>query len=184
MDLKNVLVSAGVALLVAVLGFAYFGPTEKVIERTIEKIGAFPGPEIDSPFISVNGLRSHYYDSPFLVSSSTLCSFRAPVNSTTTLAFASAQINTASTAALFFEWGRGTTYTSTTTSLGVVSLAARLRATIIASTTGTVTDAPEDDSIVIPPGQYINFVYGISPCVDGSVCTTLAGRCKVQLREN
>lgn len=87
MDAKNVLVSAGVALLVVVLGFAYFGPG-KVIETVKEvTVGAIPGTSVDANCFSIGGVEKCYYSSAFQSATSTYCVYRLPTGTSTLLNF-------------------------------------------------------------------------------------------------
>lgn len=76
MDAKNIAVSAGVALLVVVLGLAYFGPTKTVerFERVIEKLGAIPGSEIPGPVAKINGAPIIGLSQRFTTGTTTVCS--------------------------------------------------------------------------------------------------------------
>lgn len=85
--MKNVLVSAGVALLVVVLGLVYFGPT-----KIIEKIGAIPGAEVSGPCWTVGGVKECSASMVFNTATSTLCTLPTP-SATSSLVSFTAQIN-------------------------------------------------------------------------------------------
>ena len=176
MDAKNTLVSAGVALLV-VLGFAYFGPSEKIIEREriIERLGAIPGTEVGGPDFTIGGVTEWNFSGSFAAGSgtTTACTFQSPY-STTTLTHASGQITTATTTELIWQWGNSAGRDSTTTLLGAATIASGALGNIIASTTNAGNDEPS-----IGPRTYIVLKWGGAAAAD-----QIAGRCRVQLIEH
>lgn len=81
----------------------------------------------------------------------TVCSIAGPKNATSTLAFASAHFEVASSSALLIEMGKATTPFATTTLLARLSNAAGAKATVIATTSATaLTDG------IVAPNSYIN----------------------------
>lgn len=176
--MKNNALLSALALLVglaALVGVFFFRPTNtKVVERVIqEKLGAFPGPEINFPYLSVNGVEKFFYSSKLNQSSTTLCSFKLP-SATTTIDNALANITTATSAALYLEWGVSKLPDATTTKLSYTSLGANAKATIVAST--TLQDGV-NDPYILPPDQYLVFKYGKSL----GTTNLLTGSCKVEL---
>ena len=74
---KNILVSAGVALLVVVLGFAFFGPSENVIVQKVveivKKFGATPGSNFQSNVIKIAGSPLVGVSTGFTVGTTSVC---------------------------------------------------------------------------------------------------------------
>src|SRR3990167_5286263 len=103
--LKHILVSLGISVVVVALGLSLFTSepsiveVERIAERVSERIGAFSGPEISSPYLAINEVRDYYYSGTFANATSTLCSFRLPP-ATTTLITWDGQITTATTVAV------------------------------------------------------------------------------------
>ena len=152
---KNILVSAGVALLVVVLGFAFFGPSEKVIEK---KVGAFPGTSF-SEDLEYNGIKHFYRRQTFLTGSttnSTVCSISRPEpTSSTTVVFASAKVLGLATSSLSgnrFTIATGANTTSTTTALAQLG-------SIAATGTAIVATTSTNDNIMSGTDEYLNFDY-------------------------
>ena len=105
---KNILVSAGVALLVVVLGFAFFGPSENaIVAKVVEivkalKFGAFPGSDFGN-CITVNGYRTCSFRVAMDTGTSTQCVINLPalgMTSTSTLIRFNELITTSATGAV------------------------------------------------------------------------------------
>ena len=139
------------------------------------KYGALPGPDIPFPYISVGNVEQRYASISFNTASTTICSVKSPV-STSTLVFGSVQVTTASTTALLFEIGKSTVIDATTTSLGTHALGASAKMTMLASTTPNT--AGIDKSWVFSPSTYFNVKYGKG--IGTVVNNGLAGTCKVK----
>ena len=173
-NVKVIIVSA-VVVAVGLTGYALFVPTpsEKVVREIINevKVGAIPGNEINAEEVVINGLNLVAYNKQFNTGSTTLCSF--DTISTSTLIKASAIIDTASTAALYFEWGKATTPEATTTSLGASALGASTKGTLLASSSASLFDVNGEYG----PGDFLNLKYGGATCTDGAACTSLRGTC-------
>ena len=158
--IKNVLVSAGVSLLVVALGFALLGqPSERVIEKTVERIGAFPGTSFSADSLEYNGIPYHYRRQAFETGSTTrsvVCSIRRPaLNSSTTIVYASGKIlgmGTSSGSDVFGIY-TGINMTSTTTLIAGVAVTAT-------GTAAVATTTLASDSVVMAGGdEYLNFDY-------------------------
>lgn len=147
------------------------------------KLGAVAGPVLNAPSFTVNGAKEHYFSDEFKTSSTTVCSFRTP-SSTSTLLYASMSINTATSNALVWEWGKSRFFDATTTSLlpapNYVSVAANARGSLVIASTTDMIDAPA----VIAPRNYVNLKYGGMGGAISSAGNGLAGTCKVKLLEN
>src|SRR3990167_10631967 len=65
-------------------GISLVQPNEKtIVERVIERVGAFPGPDINSDYLSFNGVKHWYYSSKLRTATTTVCSFKSPAATTT-----------------------------------------------------------------------------------------------------
>lgn len=181
---KLTLAVGGIALVLAVIGLVLPGqPTKEVVREIKETVGASPGPDISSPYLAVNGAPLWFYSSTFNTGSTTVCSFRGPAHSTTTVLAATGKVTTSSSSNIFFEWGHGAEMDATTTALGGATVSANTFATLKASTTDVAVDAMRDDNVVLAPNRYINLKYG-GACVNGGDCTSLRGTCRAILIEN
>ena len=154
---KNILVSAGVALLMVVLGVAFFGPG-KVTEITKDKVGAFPGTSF-SEDLEYNEIKHFYRRQTFLTGSttnSTVCSIRRPeLTSSTTVVYASAKVLGLATSSLSgnrFTIATGANTTSTTTALAQLG-------SIAATGTAIVATTSTNDNIMSGTDEYLNFDY-------------------------
>ena len=157
---KNILVSAGVAIAVVALGFALLGqPSEKVTERIIEKIGAFPGTSFSADSLEYNGIPFHYRRQAFVTGSTTqsvVCSIRRPaLNSTTTLVYASGKVlgMGTSSAADRFTIATGANLTGTTTVIAGINVTATGTAAVATTSLGT------DSAVMAGQDEYLNFDY-------------------------
>ena len=103
------------------------------------------------------------------MASTTLCSFKSPA-ATTTLAFASVQIRTATTTATVVNFGKSVFFDATTTLIGVPFALGSFEQ-------GTVTNA---SSTVFSPNDYLNVKFGGTR---GSV-NALVGSCKAEFIVN
>lgn len=181
--MKDKLIVAGVVVALLLGGFSFFsGGGADGRDGANGRDGtfaAFPGPELDSPFLSVNGLRTHYYSSGLSQTSTTVCSFRTPA-ATSTLVHASLQIRTGTTTDLFWEIGKATTGTATTTSLGVFTNAG-IEMTMLAST--TVISDLANSRTVFAPRDFLNFKYGTVGSESGST-NVLVGSCRAEFIES
>jgi len=80
--MKNIIGVALVAVLVIAIGAYMFSKGNTIVERNV---GAFPGPDIQSEYLNVNGVESWFRAQPFNTSSTTRCALRAPTHATSTL---------------------------------------------------------------------------------------------------
>ena len=145
-------------------------------------LGAVTGPELSSPFWTVDGVRTWYLSAQLNASSAstTICTWKLP-NATTTPKLVTAQITTASSTALQFEWGTSALQAATTTSLGVANIGSGVKATIVASTTAGHFAAADniDPAFLLSPNNYLTLKFGGSAVGGG-----LKGTCKAELLEN
>ena len=110
-----------------------------------ERLGAVSGPDISSPYLSVNGILSFYHRSGMATGTTTPCAFQSP-NATSTLTSAVARFNVSSTTATTVTFGRATNSGATTTWLHNGSLAANAQGTFLvpkATTTNQIFSPKE-----------------------------------------
>lgn len=147
------------------------------------KLGATPGNVFDSKSLIVNGVETYQYSIPFNFASTSLCSVRTP-NATTTLKLAAGKISTATTTALYLEWGKALVQNATTTSLGTRTVASGVLGTFLASTSPAEFAAGGDnfdDQRVVAPLSYLELkAGGFTPAAGGP----LRGTCKVEFVVN
>ena len=144
--------TVGLGVLAIVFGTLYFAtPNQTIVNNP--PFGAVSGPDIDSPYVRLNGHYIFSYHSTLKQATTTVCSYKSPP-ATTTLTFGSVQFNTASSAvATAVEFGyHATSPSATTTRIGSVqNITAGFKATILASSTATALGFA-----VIPPNSFIN----------------------------
>ena len=145
-------------------------------------LGAFPGQELSNPRLTVNGFATESFGFAMNTASTTLCNIRTP-NATTTLTFASGQVNVATGTALYLEFGKSVSPSATTTSLGKANLASGTTGTFIASTTPAdfaSSGGSIDGQRVLAPNTYLALkMGGVTPAVN-----TMAGSCRIEFKLN
>lgn len=180
--MSNTLKYVAVAIVAGALvtaGYLVKGPS---IVKTVERLGAVSSPDIMSPYFSFGGVRSWGYHTKFdSAATTTLCSFQTPA-STSTLVYAVARAQTATSTLLALEWGKdNTNRTATTTSLGYAIVASgKLWTAVASSTAGSFVggDTMIDGKTVLPPSSYVVFKMGGS-----AIGPSLTGVCDVVIRE-
>jgi hypothetical protein len=156
MNTKNIVLGVFVVILVATGALLLRKPI--VIEKSapVPAVGAFSGPDIPWPYISVGGVPFYSARTTLTQGASTTCSIQSPA-STSTLLFGGVKFDVASTSGtLLVEMGRSINQYSTTTAIGGSnSLVAGLKATLMASTT-----SGNEQALVFPPNHYFNIKIG------------------------
>lgn len=120
---KTLLVGVVAVVALAVSGVAYFRPPtlveKETVREVVKELGAFPGPEMTTDFLSINGNMYHYLRQNF-VSSSTPCAFRLSdgVNATTTILSVTVQGTSATNTP--FVWNIATSSTAFATTSPIV----------------------------------------------------------------
>lgn len=166
MSLQKIL--AGSALVVAVLALylSLQSPldTKALLERVSElvesRLGAFPGPDINSPYLSVNGVEKWYNTKSLNTATTTPCAIRSPLSATSTLAAASLRISTGTTTETAWTAARATTAFATTSVLTEYTLVSGVQGVMVATTSPTHTSVGKVDADnVFGPGQWL--VWGV-----------------------
>ena len=155
----------------AVVGLA-FGLT-KLAPQTVKEVikektlGSVTGPDVTSPYFSVDGVKNQYASRPAAPYASTTCSYR--VLATSTIAHASFSANQMASSTLV-EIGVGASAFATTTRLALLTTPTGGGA-VVSSTTGQV----------VVPGQFVNVKVGQNG--SGDALPKINGVCKVVLTE-
>lgn len=154
MNEKNYFVILGLIAVILITGVIFLRPMSVKIanlQELTEKLGAVSGPSVSGPSFSINGVEKTAFSSGFYNASSTLCSFRNTTGATTTLLFASLQIDTATDTALIYEVGKSTVMDATTTKIGsTITIGSSVKDTIVASSTLGV-----NTNLVLSPLDYL-----------------------------
>lgn len=179
MILENIKVIIGaLALIVAALAGSYSGSFVASVPVPVDNVlGAFPSADINSEYLSVNGVTTFYRTSGLNSASTTLCSFRTP-NATTTLTYASIQATTGTSSTLYLDIAKhASNPTATTTVLrGTQTLTGNFTVVASSSPNGNGADP------VFAPQQYLNFIY--TSVGNSLTANTLVGKCYAEFKQN
>ena len=170
-NLKIVLVSALVALVaVGVVSVVARPNTKELVEAIKNQLGAFPGPEISSEFLSVNGVKQWHFSKNFsAATASTTCSFKLP-NATTTPLLLGMKVATSSRATVL-EIGNSALVDATTTSLALRTVTSSAPSDLVATNTASILSATGN---TFRPNTYINVKVGGHALVSGSCVVIVA----------
>ena len=182
-NIKAILVS--LTALLALLAGSYSGGL--LTARDDVSLGAISGPELTSPFWTVNSVENRYFSSGLNQASTTICSFRTPA-ATTTLKMGSVQIRTGTTTAIALEMAKSTLLDATTTRIAYQTLASGAQVTLssfVASSTGATGPngalyTAEQDTLIFAPSTYLNVKYGSTL----GALNVLVGSCKAEFLVN
>jgi hypothetical protein len=169
---------ATVVLLAAVGVGAYIGLQ---VKPAPQPVGAVAGPDIYSPYLQWGGVRTWQAGSDTFVSGSyVFCSIQTPV-STSTISFAGARVDLATTSASKIWVALAATASASTTVLDAEVLAASAQGTLLASTTNASLATAA--TLIVAPSTYVNF--GVTPTAGGGAATGQAptGHCGVSFKE-
>lgn len=149
---KNILVSAGVALLVVILSFAFFGPSKETVREIAKKnLGATSNiAETSSETLGLAGVYLHTRKPGVVSATTTPITARSPVHATSTLLLGSGcYFSSASSTAKTAVFAKSANQNSTTTALFQSgSISANAAASIVATTT--------NNDFVFAPGNYLS----------------------------
>lgn len=135
--------SSVVASIVAVLGAVavFLGASNVSVAPVTPAFGALSGPDITSPYLSVNGVTTWYTKRALSTATTTVCAIKAPA-ATSSLQAASVLFRVSSTTASSVVLAKATTAFATTTKIGnTIAIAANAQSSIVSTTTsasGTV----------------------------------------------
>lgn len=123
------------------------------------QVGAVSGPDIDSTYLSVNGVTTEYRAQRMAQSTTTVCALRAPTNATSTVKVGNINFAVSSTSASTVTVAKATTAFATTTLIRTVSVGASSPATFpVASSTSaasTAAQALDQTNMTFAPGEYL-----------------------------
>ena len=111
--MNNKYILGGIVVGVLILGVV-FPRGNTVVERIVREVGAVSGPDISSPYLSVNSVRSEFRSFKTGTATSTPCQIPIPIGTSTLAHFSFLVASTTGTAASF-DIGTSTTPYSTTT---------------------------------------------------------------------
>lgn len=126
--------------------------------------GALSGPDISSPYLSVNGVTTFYNKANMKGATTTACSFKSP-SATSTLRLGSVNVFLASSSAVTVYLAKGANNNATTSNMGTLDIVASGQMQTFASTTVTASQifAPNTYFNVGVKGQSTNGGTGVSP---------------------
>lgn len=139
---------AAIAVIALIAGFVYVSGT-----ASAPALGAVSGPDITSPYLSVNGVATFYNRKAFTQASTTVCAVKSP-NATSTLVRGSGvAMRVSSTSASVITIAKSATAYATTTLIGSqIAVAANAQAHVVASTTAAQDAA---GAAVFAPNTYL-----------------------------
>lgn len=149
-DMKNTLISAGVAVVVVILGLAFFAPKPNVITQVLGGQSVAVTDGNCYAFMGVNVCPNRV---KMNLATTTVCAIKSPA-ATSTLVRASASFSVSSTTASIVAMTKSATAFATTTLIGGGALAANAQGTFNATTTLT-TETSLDGTRVFGPSQYL-----------------------------
>lgn len=131
---------------------------DKVVNEVKEKLklGSITGPDITSPYLSVDGVKTWYKRVAVRTATSTLCSIKTPA-ATSTIKHLSANLSSTASYATQYLWGHDTAANNaTTTSLASIMGAAAGKAMVYvaSSTVNDLFTGYYHGSV--PPNTYLN----------------------------
>lgn len=176
MNNKALLITLSGLLIVGVIGWFQPSPTDKVIERITEKVGALTGPDITSPYLGVNGLRT-WSTGKNMIASTTPCSIQNTSGGTTTLIWAGLSTRKATNSPLTWVIATSSTAFATSSALATLLIPANNIQTLAVTATSTT------GKYQLAPNEWI--VFGADGKVGGGHNPPdLPGTCGAVLIEN
>lgn len=121
---------------------------DEVVKQVKAELGSVSGPDIQSSYLSVNGVTRHFNSVQLTQGSTTLCAIKSP-NATSTLVSGAINFSRGTTTASIVEMAKSTTFATTTLLIGTYPIPANQLATIVASTTPLT-----QGTYVFGPNQY------------------------------
>lgn len=189
--MRNYLAVGAVLLALVALGVAYFRPVPeqvvKITEVVREPLGAVSGPDISSPYLTVNGQRRWFFRDGFKLGTSTPCAFQSP-GATSSLVFFGMNQTTATSVAVTWTVATSTHSNGTTSRLYEKTWAANNLFSI--AQTGSTTAAGQQ-SLVLGPTDWVVYQGRVSQAGEsggGAALSTtslnpLRGTCTAEMVE-
>lgn len=151
-----------VIAIIAIGGCIYLQPKAQINQ---DKAGAVSGPDINSPYLNVNGVSTEYRSMGFSPATTTPCVIKSPAASST-LAYSTFNVYTATSTAGTVTLATSTTAFATTTPLFTTTIPSGLTRSFqfVASTTDASglgqTIAPSTYLVYGVAGQSYGYTYG------------------------
>lgn len=182
---SKTLVALVAILIIIAIGFAYKYPkssetlsVDKVVSEVKEKLkfGSVSGPDIQSPYLSVDGVTTWYVKQPVRTATSTLCSIKTPA-ATSTIKHLSANLSTTASYATQYLWGMDTAANNATTTSLASIIGAGAGKAMVYQASSTVNDLFTGYYHgTVPPNVYLNL--NLSTSTAGASATYApAGNC-------
>ena len=172
------------AVLVVVIVIATIGAY--MFPKVQQPLGALSSPDIQSSYLSVNGVSRWYESRSLNQASTTICAMKSPT-ATSTLVSGSVKLTTGTTTAIALELAKSTSFAATTTRISYAVLGAGEQVTLtafVASTTAAVNSGrfytANETDLVFAPNTFLTAKYGGAA---GSL-NVLVGSCKAVWMEN
>lgn len=147
-----------VAIVALLLGGFSVMKDDKVVVNTPNNVGAVSTFNA-TPEINLGGLRLVGLKKSLATATSTVCAIQSP-SATSTLISAGVEFTLASSSAVVFEFSKSTTQYATSTRIGsLYGIAASARATVVASSTGSVAG---DGTIFAPSNWLVGKYYDVN----------------------
>ena len=162
--MKNTLISAGVAVLVVVLGFVF---VPRVVNNTY---GSASSPSVNGGCMDINGITTCYAVGNTLASTaSTTCSIKNPAHATSTIAYGIFDIASTSASASYIGMGKSLLVDATTTSLATAAaVAANVTTSFV--TTRTAAGGGALTEMLGPNDYFVTKIVGVAPPQVGGQC--------------
>jgi len=155
MELKHILVSLGISVLVVALGLSLFTSEPSIVERVIERIGASPGPDRFNSRECINEVCTNYVRSQMVLATTTPCALRGPLNASSTIIKVTGQTLVGTTTATIWDVATSTTAFATSTTARIAE-----RKSVVSGDQAYVENwafSGIGSTSVIGPGVYVVF---------------------------
>lgn len=153
--MENKLLSAIVALVGIALVVVIGGKNLSLSVPQTQSYGSVTGPNIDSSYLSVNGVTTEFRGQRMYQATTTVCALRAPTNATSTLRNGNVFFGVSSTTASTVTVAKATSAFATTTLIRTVSIAANGLATFPIASTSAVALSQAQADLTFAPGEYL-----------------------------
>lgn len=158
---KKVLTAIGIIVLavVSALGVSFLRPAST--NTVVQSLGSVSGPDLSSPYFTVNGLQRWFYRKALSVATTTPCAFQAP-NATSSM-YTTFQVTTSTSTTVTLNLATSTTAFATTTPINTFSIASGATASFNQPATTTAAS-------IMAPNTWI--VWGATGFIPNSVDQT------------
>ena len=147
--MKNLVIAAAIVA-VGVVGYL-FPQSKTVYIEPGDNVGAVSGPDVSSPYFSINGVVSEYRSMKTAQGTTTLCALRSPTYATSTLV--SGLVRTATSTDYVLVIAKSSSPNATTTLIRTETVTQDGQ--VIFPTSSTTVTAVSDSDRTFAPGQYL-----------------------------